>query len=136
MSPTAPIRRWKRPSCNTSPAGCSTPSAFAPRWAASSPKTTIASPARILYAVLSYDYWTRRFARDPNVIGRNFRLDDRLYEIVGVGPEPFTGTETGAVTDIFLPTMMHPAASTTIGPGIAPSRFSTPASPSNRCAPS
>jgi len=62
------------------------------------------------YAVLSYDYWTRRFARDPNVIGRTFRMSDRLYEIVGVGPERFTGTETGTVTDIFVPTMMHPGA--------------------------
>ncbi len=60
------------------------------------------------YAVLSYDYWSRRFARDPKVIGRTFRLDDRLFEIVGVGPQPFTGTETGTVTDIFLPTMMDP----------------------------
>jgi hypothetical protein len=60
------------------------------------------------YAVISYDYWTRRFARDPVVVGRTFRMGDRLYEIVGVGPAPFTGTETGTVTDIFVPTMMHP----------------------------
>ena len=62
------------------------------------------------YAVLSYDYWTRRFARDPRVIGRTFRMGERLYEIVGVGPRAFTGTETGTVTDIFVPTMMHPGA--------------------------
>jgi predicted permease len=61
-------------------------------------------------AVISYDYWKRRFADDANVIGRSFRLNDRVYEIVGIGPEPFTGTETGAVTDIFLPTMMHAGA--------------------------
>src|SRR5580698_129990 len=36
------------------------------------------------YAVLSYDYWTRRFARDPNVIGRTFRMGDGQFEIVGV----------------------------------------------------
>jgi predicted permease len=59
------------------------------------------------YAVISYDYWTRRFARDKNVAGRTFRLGDRLYEIVGVGPEGFNGTETGTVTDIFVPVMMH-----------------------------
>jgi len=59
------------------------------------------------YAVLSYDYWTRRFGQDPRVIGRNFRMGDDLYEIVGVGPQPFTGTETGTVTDVFVPTMMH-----------------------------
>ncbi len=57
-------------------------------------------------AVLSHDYWTRRFARDPNVVGRTFRMDDVLYQIVGVAEEPFTGTETGTVTDIFLPMMM------------------------------
>jgi predicted permease len=63
------------------------------------------------YAVLSYDYWTRRFGRDPKVIGRTFRpepVDNNVYEIVGVGPEPFTGTEPGTVTDIFLPAMMNP----------------------------
>jgi predicted permease len=59
-------------------------------------------------AVLSYDYWTRRFGRDPLVIGRTFHLADDLYQIVGVAPEPFTGTEPGTVTDIFIPTMMHP----------------------------
>src|SRR5713226_881616 len=62
------------------------------------------------YAVLSYDYWKRRFGQDSNAIGRTFRMGDYLYEIVGVGPERFTGTETGTVTDIFVPTMMHPAA--------------------------
>jgi len=66
-------------------------------------------------AVLSYDYWTRRFARDPNVLGRTVRMgpDWRIgqsskgFEIVGVAPERFTGTEPGAVTDIFVPNMMH-----------------------------
>src|SRR4029077_3766225 len=47
------------------------------------------TPGAHAYAVLSYDYWTRRFGRDPKVIGRTFRADDRSYEIVGVGPEPF-----------------------------------------------
>jgi predicted permease len=58
------------------------------------------------YAVLSFDYWTRRFGRDANVVGRKFRMADKIFEIVGVAPEPFTGTETGTVTEIFLPMMM------------------------------
>jgi len=62
------------------------------------------------YAVLSYDYWTRRFGKDPEVIGRSFRMDKNLYQIVGVGPEGFTGTEPGTLTDVFIPTMMHPGA--------------------------
>lgn len=60
------------------------------------------------YAVLSWDYWKRRFGLDPSVVGRSFRMGDSVFQIVGVGPEPFTGTETGVVTDIFIPTMMHP----------------------------
>jgi predicted permease len=60
--------------------------------------------------VISYDYWTRRFGRDPGVIGRPLHIGARIYEIIGVGPETFTGTETGSFTDLFVPTMMHPGA--------------------------
>jgi len=59
-------------------------------------------------AVLSYDYWEHRFGGDRKVIGRTFRMGNDLYEIVGVGPERFTGTEPGTMIDVFLPTMMHP----------------------------
>jgi putative ABC transport system permease protein len=61
------------------------------------------------YAVLSYDYWKSRFGGDPKVVGRSFRRGNDIYEIVGVGPERFTGTEPGTMIDVFLPTMMHPA---------------------------
>ena len=59
------------------------------------------------YAVLSYDCWTNRFGRDPKVIGRTLRIGNDLYQIIGVGPERFTGIEPGTVIDIFIPTMMH-----------------------------
>jgi putative ABC transport system permease protein len=58
------------------------------------------------YAVISYDYWTRRFGRDPTVIGRTFRIGDTGYQIVGVAEKGFTGTETGTMTSIFVPMMM------------------------------
>lgn len=61
-------------------------------------------------AVLSFDYWSRRFDRDPSVVGRTLRIGNDLFEIVGVGPERFTGTEPGTVIDVFLPTMMNPSA--------------------------
>jgi predicted permease len=68
------------------------------------------TPGAHPYAVLSHDYWTRRFGGDPRAIGRSFRMDGFVYEIVGVAGERFTGTETGTVTDIFVPTMMKAAA--------------------------
>ena len=58
-------------------------------------------------AVLSHDYWARRFGEDPKVIGRSFRLGNNLYDIVGVVGGPFTGTEPGTAIDIFMPAMMH-----------------------------
>jgi len=61
------------------------------------------------YAVLSYDYWSHRFGRDPAVIGRTFRMGNEIYEIAGVVEAPFTGTEPGTIVDIFVPTMMNPA---------------------------
>ena len=59
------------------------------------------------YAVLSWDYWNHRFGRDPHVIGSSLHIDDQVFEIIGVGPRDFTGTEKGTVTDIFLPLSMN-----------------------------
>ncbi len=66
------------------------------------------TPGAHPYAVLSYDYWTRRFGRDPSAVGRTFRMARTVFQIVGVAPAHFTGTETGLAVDIFLPAMMHP----------------------------
>ena len=59
-------------------------------------------------AVISYDYWARRFARDPKAVGQTFRIGNDIYQIVGVSPQGFTGTEAGTATDIFVPTIMNP----------------------------
>ena len=61
-------------------------------------------------AVISYDYWTRRFHNDPAVLGKTFRFGNTIFQIVGVCNAPFTGTEPGTMTEIFLPTMMYPHA--------------------------
>lgn len=59
-------------------------------------------------AVISYDYWERRFGRDPNVIGKTFRQDGaERIEIVGVVEKGFTGTEPGSMTDYFVPAMQN-----------------------------
>ena len=58
-------------------------------------------------AVLSHDYWSRRFGQDASVVGHTFRIGERIYEVVGVANAGFTGTEPGTVIDIFMPAMMH-----------------------------
>jgi predicted permease len=59
------------------------------------------------YVVLSYDYWSTRFGKDPHVLGRTFRAGNDVYEVVGVAPAGFTGTEPGTFTDLFAPIMMY-----------------------------
>ncbi len=59
------------------------------------------------YVVISYDYWTRRFGSDPSAVGRTFRMNDTVYEIVGVAPKGFAGTQPGKITDVFVPMMMN-----------------------------
>ena len=66
------------------------------------------TPGAHPYAVLSYDYWTRRFNRDPGAIGRTFHMGRDIYEIIGVVESRFTGVEPGTFVDIFVPTMMAP----------------------------
>ncbi len=68
-------------------------------------------PGASPYAVLSWDYWNHRFGRDPHVLGRSLHIGDQTFEIIGVGPHDFTGTEKGTVTDIFLPVNMNSLAS-------------------------
>jgi len=67
-------------------------------------------PGLAPYAVLSWDYWNHRFGRDPHVLGRRLRIGDQSFEIIGVGPREFTGTEKGTATDIFLPLSMNSLA--------------------------
>ena len=63
-------------------------------------------PGAHAYAVLSHDYWTRRFGKDPAVVGRTVRIGETPYQIIGVAEKRFTGTETGTSIGIFLPMAM------------------------------
>ena len=66
-----------------------------------------ATPGRHPVAVLSHEYWTRRFGNGPEVLGKTFRLGAQVFEVVGVGPPGFTGTEPGRMADVFIPATMN-----------------------------
>ncbi|HEV2667613.1 MAG TPA: ABC transporter permease, partial [Blastocatellia bacterium] len=59
-------------------------------------------------AVISYNYWKRRFGLDPDVVGRKVMLDDFPFTIVGVAPPGFFGIEVGSNTDLWWPIRMTP----------------------------
>jgi macrolide transport system ATP-binding/permease protein len=53
--------------------------------------------------VLDYNYWRVAFASDPNVIGRNVRLNDTAATIVGVTGQAFTNLTPGKSHDFYMP---------------------------------
>jgi len=59
-------------------------------------------------AVISYGYWTRRFSRDPDVIGKTLFIKSAPFTIVGITPEGFEGTEAGKSTDFWIPLQSRP----------------------------
>jgi predicted permease len=54
-------------------------------------------------AVLSYNYWQRRFGGDPGVIGRTIRLNTYPFTIVGISPAGFFGLGRGTDFEIRIP---------------------------------
>ena len=58
-----------------------------------------------LVAVISHNYWARRFGRDPAVIGKVVQLGNDPVTIVGVTPPEFFGLFPGTEINITLPMM-------------------------------
>src|SRR5688572_30292518 len=59
-------------------------------------------------AVLSDRFWTRRFANDPNIIGRKIQLDGKTVEIVGVMPPGFDHPMLWGQIDLWQPLTFTP----------------------------
>src|SRR5687768_8014328 len=58
-------------------------------------------------AVLSYDYWQRRFGARSDVIGDPVRVNGQPMTIVGVAPQGFHGTTFGERPRIYVPISMR-----------------------------
>jgi predicted permease len=54
-------------------------------------------------AVISYNYWTRRFARNPDVLGKTLYVNAVPMTIVGIAAAGFEGVEGGGSTDFWIP---------------------------------
>ena len=58
-------------------------------------------------AVISHGLWQRRFAADPNVIGRQLLLNGNPFTVIGVLPGGFDGLQLGPIRDLYVPLMMQ-----------------------------
>ena len=54
-------------------------------------------------AVISYQYWKKRFGLSPAALGRTLVFQDKLFTIVGVTPERYEGTNVGREPEITMP---------------------------------
>jgi predicted permease len=59
-------------------------------------------------AVISYDFWQRRFGRDPSVIGKMIMLNETPLTVVGVAQRRFVGFIVGKRQDLWWPIQMFP----------------------------
>lgn len=54
-------------------------------------------------AVISYEYWQRRFGLDPNIVGRSVTVNNTALTIIGVTPPGFFGFDVGARPELWWP---------------------------------
>ena len=52
--------------------------------------------------ILTYSFW-RRMGEDPQAIGKDLTINGRLFQIVGITPQNFTGTTALIGLDLFVP---------------------------------
>ena len=58
--------------------------------------------------VLSHDYWSNRFARDPSVVGKKILVNDYPMTIVGVSAAGFDGIDPVEAPAMRVPVQMKP----------------------------
>jgi len=60
------------------------------------------------FAVLSHEFWQRRFSGRPDVVGRTIALRGGVFQIIGVAPPSFAGETVGERPDAWVPLAMLP----------------------------
>jgi predicted permease len=60
------------------------------------------------HAVISYDYWQRRFGRSADVLGTTIAIRQGMFSIIGVAPPSFFGETVGQRPDVWVPLTLQP----------------------------
>ncbi|MEZ5356832.1 MAG: ABC transporter permease [Bryobacteraceae bacterium] len=59
-------------------------------------------------AVISHRLWTRRYGKDPTIIGRTIRIEAEYYRIAGVAPPGFSGVFPPHDCSVWIPYLAFP----------------------------
>ena len=77
-------------------------------------------------AVLSYDYWTRSFARDPDILGQTIDIKGIPFTVVGITAHGFKGIEPATATDFWIPLQNRPELNAWGQPAESESLYGSP----------
>jgi len=84
-------------------------SALGVAMAAGQPFTSADEDQHSQAAVISYGYWSRRFNRDPSLIGKPIFVNGVPFTVTGVSAPGFYGVESGgSATDLWVPLQNRP----------------------------
>jgi putative ABC transport system permease protein len=79
------------------------------------------TPAATPAAVLSHNYWRRRWGGDPRIVGQTMVIEGQAVPIVGITPEGFTGATVGESADVTMAIharrILQPENAGVTGPG-------------------
>ena len=64
-------------------------------------------PGRNPVLVLSYSSWQRDFAADPSIVGKQITLNNGNFNVIGVMPKGFNGTNPLFAPSMWIPLAMH-----------------------------
>ena len=65
-------------------------------------RAKLASPV----IVVSYDSWQKRFAGDPDLVGKDLLINNHQFKVIGIAPQGFKGTELVYSPEIWVPASM------------------------------
>ena len=65
-------------------------------------------PGQDPYAVISYDFWQRRFGGRTDILGTTIKLNQATLTVIGVAERGFKGETGGENPDLWIPVLMQP----------------------------
>jgi len=65
------------------------------------------APGTTPYAVLSYEFWQRRFGGRADTIGQPFNIRGTVFTVLGIAPPSFFGETVGERPDMWVPLSMQ-----------------------------
>jgi predicted permease len=65
------------------------------------------TPGTHFVAVISYDYWKRRFELNPAMINETLIINGQAMTVIGVAPQGFKSTTLGETPEVFVPITMR-----------------------------